>query len=156
MIKKSFSYAILSLIFFSCAAENINLSPIGSSISKEKITSSTYTLSEKKELVIHSSEITNLISTFPKFQNDAVNLEVKNLKTHLKNYIGALESYNNIGLYKANRKYEQSYPKLQKLRKLLNSNDDDVLNRYLVRIKTNMTRLQNVIPKDSVNTTLKN
>ena len=156
MTKKSFSYTLLSLIFFSCTAEKINLSPIGNSISEETIASTIYTLSEKKDLVIYSSEITNLISTFPKFRNDAVNLEVKNLKTHLKNYIGALESYNNTGLFKANRKYEQSYRNLQKLRKFLNSDDDEVLNRYLVRIKTSMSHLNNVIPKDSLNATLKN
>ncbi len=41
---------------------------------------------------------------------------------------------------------------MQKLRKFLNRDEDEVLNRYLVRIKTNMTFLNSTIPQDSVST----
>ncbi|MEC5157439.1 hypothetical protein [Chryseobacterium sp. MP_3.2] len=155
-MKRSISYIGLILIVSSCTAEKINLSPIANSFTQGNMVASTYTLGEKKDLIIYSSEITNLISTFPKFRNNAVNLEIKNLQTHLKDYIGALESYDNSGISRSNRKFEQSYRNLQNLRKNLNGDDDEVLNRYLVKIKTNMSRLNNFIPKDSINATLKN
>lgn len=155
-MKRSISYIGLILIASACTAEKINLSPLGNSFTERNVAASAYTSGEKKDLIIYSSEITNLISTFPKFRNYAVNLEVKNLKTHLKDYIGALKSYDNKGISRSNRKFEQSYRKLQNLRKNLNRDDDEVLNRYLVRIKTNMSRLNNLMPEDSINAPLKN
>lgn len=155
-MKRSISYIGLVLIVSSCTAEKINLSPLGNSFMQGNMVASTYTLGEKKDLIIYSSEITNLLSTFPKFQNNAVNLEVKNLKTHLKDYIGALESYDHKGISRSNRKFEQSYRNLQNLRKYLNGDDDEVLNRYLVKIKSNISRLNDSLPKDSINATLKN
>ena len=108
-----------------------------------------YSYSERKNLIVYSSEISNLITSFPKFKNDAVNEEVGKLKYYLKDYIGAMEAYNMNGLNTAQRNFEKSYKKLQKLRKYLNKDDDQVLNRYLVRIKTNMTFLESNISKDS-------
>ncbi len=153
MIKLKFKYLPLFLILLSCSAENINLSPViyNSSLNSE---SRVYKLDDKKALIIYSSEITNLISSFPKFKNDAVNSEVKILKLHLKEYIDAMEAYNMTGLFQSQRKFEKSYRKLQKLRKFLNDDEDGVLSRYLVRIKTNISQLDNLIPKDSLSTKL--
>ncbi|MCZ2082999.1 MULTISPECIES: hypothetical protein [unclassified Kaistella] len=144
MRKSNFGYILILLLSLSCSAEKINLSPVGGM----SLQSSSYSYSERKNLIVYSSEISNLISSFPKFKNDAVNLEVVNLKYHLKDYIGAIESYNINGLNNAQRNFEKSYKKLQKLRKYLNADDDQVLNRYLVRIKTNMTFLESNISKD--------
>lgn len=144
MRKSNFGYILILLLALSCSAEKINLSPVGGM----SLQSSSYSYSERKNLIVYSSEISNLISSFPKFKNDAVNLEVVNLKYHLKDYIGAIEAYNINGLNNAQRNFEKSYKKLQKLRKYLNADDDQVLNRYLVRIKTNMTFLESNISKD--------
>lgn len=111
--------------------------------------------SDRKNLIVYSSEISNLITSFPKFRNDAVNAEVVNLKYHLKDYIGAIDAYNVNGLHTAQRNFEKSYKKLQNLRKYLNKDDDQVLNRYLVRVKTNMTFLESNISKDSTATPAK-
>lgn len=112
--------------------------------------SPTYTLAERKNLIFYSSEITNLIASFPKFSNDAINKEVVNLKYHLRDYIGSMEEYNRTGLKKAEKKFEKSYKNLQKLRKYLKKEEDEVLNRYLVKIKTNMSQLNSNIPQDSI------
>ena len=152
MINLKFKNLLLLLLITSCSAENINLSPAGN-FSGQNSDLSIYKLDDKKALIIYSSEITNLISSFPKFKNDAVNSEVKILKIHLKEYIDAMEAYNSVGLLQARRKFEKSYRKLQKLRKFLNADEDGVLNRYLVRIKTNISQLDNLIPKDSLSTT---
>ena len=145
MRKSNFCYTLLLLLAVSCSAEKINLSPIGTMSSSSKIQS----YSERKNLIVYSSEISNLITSFPKFKNAAVNEEVGRLKYHLKDYIGAMEAYNMNGLNTSQRNFEKSYKKLQKLRKYLNKDDDQILNRYLVRIKTNMTFLESNISKDS-------
>lgn len=145
MRKLNFGYILLLLLALSCSAEKINLSPVG----EMSFQSEMYNYSDRKELIVYSSEITSLVSSFPKFRNDAVNAEVLNLKYHLKDYIGAMDAYNINGLNNAQRNFEKSYKKLQKLRKFLNQDEDQVLNRYLVRIKTNMTFLDSKISKDS-------
>ena len=151
MAKTTFGYLLLLLALFSCSAEKINLSPVGQMSDQSRI----YSYSERKNLIVYSSEITNLITSFPKFKNDAVNAEVVNLKFYLKDYIGAMEAYNINGLNNSQRNFERSYKKLQKLRRFLNQDDDQVLNRYLVRIKTNMTFLHSNISKDSATVPLK-
>lgn len=140
----------------SCSAENINLSPVGGMTYNSKANHSSYSLKERKNLIVYASEITNLMASFPKFRSDAVNKEVVQLNYHLKDYIGAIEAYNINGLVSAERNFERSYKKLQKLRKFLNQDEDAVLNRYLVRIKTNLSILNNNIPKDSLSPILKN
>mgnify|MGYP003604446182 CR=1 FL=1 len=146
MRKLNFGSLLLLLLILSCSVEKINLSPIAElSNSSEKDS-----YSNRKNLIVYSSEISNLITSFPKFRNDAVNLEVTNLKYHLKDYIGAMDAYNINGLNNAQRNFEKSYKKLQKLRKYLNDDEDQVLNRYLVRIKTNITFLESNISKDSL------
>ena len=145
MRKLNFGYSIILLLALSCSADKINLSPIGSMSSSTEI----YSYRDRKELIVYSSEITNLITSFPKFRNDAVNAEITKLKYHIKDYIGAMEAYNWNGLNTSQRNFEKSYKKLQHLRKFLNKDDDQILNRYLVRIKTNMTFLESNISKDS-------
>ena len=95
---------------------------------------------------VNASEITNLISTFPKFSNTALNEEVSSLKYTLQNYLYAIESGNKSGKNKTIRNLEKSYKHIQKLRKYLEKDEDEVLNRYLVRLKTNVTVIE-----DSVN-----
>ena len=152
MGKLNLGYILLLFISISCSVEKFNLSPVGESRAENnsKITDFSYTA--KKNQIIYSSEITNLIASFPKFKNDAVNSEVSNLKYYLKDYVGAMEAYNINGLNVARRKFEKSYKKLQKLRKYLNADDDQVLNRYLVRIKTNISLLESNIDKDLLST----
>ena len=156
MAKLNLSFVLLLLLLSSCSVEKMNLSPIGDNASQLSESAIPYSFDEKKILIVHSSEITNLISTFPKLRNDAVNAEVSNLKFHLKEYIIAMKSYNLILMDSSHRKFEKSYRKLQNLRKYLNRDDDEVLNRYLVRIKTSMTLINNNIPQDSISASPKN
>lgn len=156
MAKLNLSFVLLLLLLSSCSVEKMNLSPIGDNASQLSESAIPYSFDEKKILIVHSSEITNLISTFPKLRNDAVNAEVSNLKFHLKEYIIAMKSYNVIQMDSSHRKFEKSYRKLQNLRKYLNRDDDEVLNRYLVRIKTSMTLINNNIPQDSISVSPKN
>ena len=152
MTRLKVSYILLLFFIFSCTTEKINLSPLGESSASVNGSLNAYTFGERKSLIVYSSEITSLMGSFPKFRNEAVNNEVLILKSHLKDYIGAMTSYNLVAMEDSKIKFEKSYKKLQKLRKFLNSDEDEVLNRYLVRIKTNISFLNSTIPKDSAST----
>jgi hypothetical protein len=147
MGKLNFVYILLIFLSTSCSVEKFNLSPVGDVTSNKANTEFNYT--ERKNLSVYSSEITNLIATFPKFGNDMVNAEIANLKDHLENYIRAMEAYNIKDLNLSQRNFEKSYKKIQSLRKYLSSDEDQLLNRYMVKIKTNMTLLKSNLSKDS-------
>ncbi|MBO6185465.1 MAG: hypothetical protein J6O88_12380 [Chryseobacterium sp.] len=140
---------ILILITSSCATEKLNLSPLSntfSSDSKSSDSENSKSISINITENVNASEITNLISTFPKFSNTAVNDEVSTLKYTLQNYLYAVAAGNNSGKNKTIKNLEKSYKNIQKLRKYLKKDEDEVLNRYLVRLKTNITVIE-----DSVN-----
>ena len=114
-------------------------------------------VSEKMEATVHAAklaemnkqgEIIGCLIDGPFALDNAVNKEVLNLKSCLKDYIGAMEESNRNALEDSQKRYEKSNKKLQNLRKYLNKQDDDVLNRYLVRIKTSMTLLNSNISPD--------
>lgn len=94
------------------------------------------------EAIVYASSISNLISTFPKFRNDAVNREVSFLKNSLTEYLTSVRDFNASSKSKSLSDFEKYYKKIQKLRKFMIKEDDEVLNRYMVKIKTNMNLLE--------------
>ena len=147
---------LLPLFLISCSTEKVNLSPISDNLENNHIFSSgtSRSLKETTRDINYASELSNLMSSFPKFQNDAVNIEVKQLKKSGNNYLIGWKKYNVKMKSEALYDLKKSYKKLQKLKKYMKTEDSEVLNRYLVRIKTTLTMLesshQNKI--DSLNT----
>lgn len=144
-MKRLFIVGIVSVFITSCATEKLNLSPLSDSAAGTNSEDSRgvgINITEN----INASEITNLISSFPRFSNSALNEEVTVLKYTLQNYLYAVESGNVSGKSKAVKNLEKSYKSIQKLRRFLKKDDDEVLNRYLVRLKTNISVIE-----DSVN-----
>lgn len=94
------------------------------------------------EAIVYASSISNLIATFPKFRNDAVNREVSSLKVSLSDYLSAVRDFNQSTKYKSLENFEKYYKKIQKLRKFMVQDDEEVLNRYMVKIKTNINLLE--------------
>lgn len=129
----------------SCSTEKITFSPVGGNLSSlNSATPLNRNFKEKSDVVFYSSELTNQMSTFPKFKNSAVNEEVAVLKKYIKDYVYALQVYNIDEKAQALDRVERSYKKIQKLRNFLNSDDDNVINRYLVRIKSNIAKLESI------------
>jgi hypothetical protein len=130
----------------SCASEKPNFSPVdtffggGNAAVKENKAAKSATFNVKAN--VNAAELSNLISTFPKLKNTAVNSEIINLKGHLQNYLYALNDGSKKSKKNALKGYEDSYKRLQKLRKFLNKTDDEILIRYLTRIKTNITLIE--------------
>jgi len=106
------------------------------------------------EAIVYASSISNLVSTFPKFRNDAVNREVGTLKNSLTDYLTAIRNFNLSDKHKSLETFEKAYKKIQKLRKFLISDDDEVLNRYMVKIKTNINLLEASLNKSMQTTSM--
>lgn len=106
------------------------------------------------EDIVYASSISNLISTFPKFRNDDVNREIGFLKEALSDYLNSVRQLNEVDKKKAMEEFEKSYKKIQKLRKFIPSEDDEVLNRYMVKIKTNVNLLESSQTKSVQTTTM--
>lgn len=144
MKRKIFFYLAVSLlVMLSCSTEKIGLSPVTDNISNAPIPYNR-NFKEQTDDIFYASELTNLISTFPKFSNTALNEEVGILKTSVRSYVYAQQKYNIDAKEKNLYKIEKSYRKIQRLRKFLNKDEDDVLNRYLVRIKSNINKLESL------------
>lgn len=146
-MRKLFFFGVLLLIITSCATEKLNLSPLSNNFYSETKGSDSDRGAKKgfdiniKENV-NASEISNLISTFPKFKNNGLNDEITSLKYSLQNYLYAIDANNPAGKSRSVKSFEKSYKKIQKLRQQLDKDDDEVLNRYLVRLKTNISVIE--------------
>lgn len=146
-MRRLFFLGVLLIITSSCATEKLNFSPLSNSFySDAKGSDSDRGLKKSIDINIkenvNASEISNLIATFPKFKNAELNDETTALKYSLQNYLYAIDANNVTGKNRAIKNFEKSYRKIQKLRKHLNKDDDEVLNRYLVRLKTNISVIE--------------
>ncbi|SFI22181.1 hypothetical protein [Halpernia frigidisoli] len=143
-MKLTFSAAcIFSLLMMSCSSEKVNLSPVSDNLRNDLYESSN-DLSKKTATLAYQSDISNLLSTFPKFNNKLLDREVDALKSALNGYIAAIS---NKDIKKRNnfyKSYVNSYIKIQNLRKSLTSDLDNILNRYMVRLKTNVNLLESL------------
>ncbi|MDR6923248.1 MULTISPECIES: hypothetical protein [Chryseobacterium] len=145
-MKKLFFFGVL-IIITSCATEKLNLSPLSNNFYSETKGSDSDRGSKKSFDInikenVNASEISNLISTFPKFKNDGLNEEITSLKYSLQNYLYAIDANNLNGKNRAIKSFEKSYKKIQKLRQNIEKDDNEVLNRYLVRLKTNISVIE--------------
>ncbi|MDC8106540.1 hypothetical protein ACNFU2_16735 [Chryseobacterium sp. PTM-20240506] len=146
-MKRLFFFGILFILTSSCASEKLNFSPLSNNFySEAKGSDSDRGLKKSIDINIkenvNASEISNLISTFPKFKTISINEEVLSLKYSLQNYLYAIDANNISGKNRAIKSFEKSYKKIQKLRQDLPKDDDEILNRYLVRLKTNISVIE--------------
>lgn len=149
-LKKILIHIVMFLGLVSCSLEKAYISPLGNVLSSEEsinyMSNDTtgYSVKNKSEIVHYSSELTNHLSSFPKVAHPEMNKEINILKREIKNYIYAVQEHNITAKDKARLKVEVSYKKIQKLRKHLSAKEDSLVNRYLVKIKTNITKLESL------------
>ena len=148
-MKRLYFFGLLLIIIISCATEKPNVSPLSTSFYSEakkaeaEAEASSFSININEN--VNAAEISNLIATFPKFKNIALNEEINTLKYSLQNYLYAIDAGNTSGKNKTLKSLEKSYKKIQKLRSYLTKDDDAVLNRYFVRLKTNITFIEDSI-----------
>ncbi|MBD8083418.1 hypothetical protein [Chryseobacterium caseinilyticum] len=144
-MKTTFLSVSIIFILWSCATEKSNTSPVPAGISSEKKSDETGDISLKISENANAAEVSNLLSTFPVFSKKEVNEEISVLKYSLQNYLYALDAGNSNAKNKQLKSMQKSYRKIQKLRKSLTTDENDILNRYLVRIKTNVAVIENSV-----------
>ncbi|WP_379965786.1 hypothetical protein [Epilithonimonas sp. UC225_85] len=137
---KSF-YKLLTLIITTAIIGSCSTNSAASEQVHSDLLSDTYAYLSP-EAIVYASSISNLVATFPKFRNDAINREVSSLKVSLSDYLGAVRDFNQSTKHKSLEDFEKYYKKIQKLRKFMTKDDDEVLNRYMVKIKTNINLLE--------------
>lgn len=152
-MKRIFFFGVLIVTISSCTTEKPNFSPLSNSFYSEtkgpdpdKGTRNSIEMNVNEN--VNASEISNLTATFPQFKNTALNSEITVLKYSLQNYLYAIDANNISGKNKALKDFENSYRKIQKLRQKLNSDDNEVLNRYLVRLKSNVSAIEDSIKRN--------
>lgn len=133
---KLIAVSIISVIIGSCSTNSAASEQVHSDM-----LSDTYAYLSP-EAIVYASSISNLVATFPKFRNDAVNKEVSSLKNSLTEYLTSVRDFNLSEKHKSLDEFERYYKKIQKLRKFMVKDDDEVLNRYMVKIKTNINLLE--------------
>ncbi|MBE4951289.1 hypothetical protein [Chryseobacterium culicis] len=150
-MKRLIFLGVLIILTSSCATEKLNLSPLSNNFYSDTKGSDSDRGSKKNFNInikenINASEISNMVSTFPKFKNNGINEEITSLKYSLQNYLYAIDANNSTGKSRALKSFEKSYKKIQKLRQNLDRDEDEVLNRYLVRLKTNISVIEDTLP----------
>lgn len=137
---KSFYKLLVILLLFNFSESCSTSSAAAEELHSDSLADSYAYLSP--ESIVYASTISNLVSTFPKFTNDAVNREVLSLKNALTDYLTAIKDFHQAEKSKSVEVFEKHYKNIQKLRKFMTRDDDEVLNRYMVKIKTNMNLLE--------------
>lgn len=154
MIKKVFGL-LTALFVVSCSVETMNTAPISqkqkpSSIYAQEISTPMDLYSNTKislEQVKYTSDITNTISDFPTFSNKKLNEQIRVLKFNLQEYVYAIKNHNPKGKEFALKKYTQAIKKIQDMKSQLNPDEAELINRLLVKVKTNITMLESISPK---------
>lgn len=136
------------LLLVSCSVEKVSVSPattLLSEVSYDTFADAADGIETKIEFINYSSEINNAFqNSLISFSKKEVNEEVSALKFTISEYLYAVKEHNMVGKEKSFFNYEKSYKKLQKLKNKLNPEEQDILNRFLVKIKTNISLIESL------------
>lgn len=136
------------LLLVSCSVEKVSVSPataLLSEVSYDTFADAADGIETKIEFINYSSELNNAFqNSLISFSKKEVNEEVSALKFTISEYLYAVKEHNTIGKEKSFFNYEKSYKKLQKLKNKLNPEEQDTLNRFLVKIKTNISLIESL------------
>lgn len=148
MVLRILSLCGIYFLTMACSVEKVNLSPaFHLSSNTNNISDKTFYSSENRaEFIRYSSDITHFFTLMNGyvFTNKEINQEISNLKFIVSEYIYAVREHNSVGRNKALYNYEKSYKKLQKFRKKASLDEQEMLNRFLVNIKTNITLIESL------------
>lgn len=148
-MKKSVLFLNFSLaILTSCMAETNHFSPLTASLStkSKEVNNVIKKVENNIDKNVYASEITNLTSSFPKTSNEKFNEKVSLLKFQVRYYlevndVPSLEE-------KAIKNIKSTYKKVQNLMKKLSEEEKELVKIPLVKIKTNITKLQTLPQKN--------
>jgi len=90
----------------------------------------------------YMASLTNVLNEIPLFKNKGVNKEVSRLKNTVKSYVYALKDNDSKQIENTYQDYIEVFKNLQNLKKDLNSDEEQLLDVYLTRIKANINSLE--------------
>ena len=135
------------LLATSCSVEKENLSPTTSIFDEIQ----SYTpkniqreIENQSNFILYSSEITNSFKAVKNLSYPIINSEISNLQFYITEFIYATQAYNHIDKEKAFSKYEKAYKKVKKLKNKLPDEEQQRLNQFLVKVKTNMSLIETI------------
>lgn len=144
-MKKLISLLFLSILWTSCSVEKVNLSPLSNSFTSYSLSSNLVENSSKSfDKVNYLSEITNTLSEFPTFSVQNLNAEIYKMKLYISDYIYAIKQNDNANKTKAYKNFTTTYKNIQNLKSNLTPEEVELLNRYLVKIKTNISLIDSI------------
>lgn len=131
------------VLWTSCSVEKINLSPLANSFSGY---SSSSNFAEKANQSVntinYTSELSNLLAEFPVFSSKNLNSEIYRLRLCITDYIFAIKQRDVIGKNDAYELYKKTYINIQKLKTKLPDDELELLNRFMAKVKTNITLIE--------------
>ncbi|WP_018675335.1 hypothetical protein [Riemerella columbina] len=136
---------MLIVVSGSCSVEKVNLSPLSQNFMDKNDLSVYQSLDHVEtnlERLKYTSDLSNVVTAFPVFENHDINQCVNHLKSHISEYLYATQKYNEDKRVQSLKDIQNTYKKVQKYRKALSPQDNETLNFYLVKIKTNINLIE--------------
>ncbi|MDY3362444.1 hypothetical protein D1J36_002215 [Riemerella anatipestifer] len=149
MFKNLLPLVFTIFLLVSCSVEQVNLSPLSQGIvskGEAKTSPDTIVMSASVNVsqVKYASELSTAADKLPRFSDAAINKHIDLIKFNVSEYLYALREHNENRKVRTLDGLQKSYKKLQGLRKNLSLEEDEALNFYLVKIKTNITMLESI------------
>jgi hypothetical protein len=142
-MRKFISLFFALILWTSCSVEKLNLSPLANSFSNTNyVYSASSKTSESINTINYTSELSNLLSEFPIFSNKIMNSEIYKLKLYITDYLYAIKQKDVISKNDAYELYKKSFVNIQKLKDKLPEDELELLNRFMAKVKTNITLIE--------------
>lgn len=142
-MRKFISLFFALILWTSCSVEKLNLSPLANSFSNiNSVYSASSKTSESINTINYTSELSNLLSEFPIFSNKTMNSEIYKLKLHITDYLYAIKQKDVISKNDAYELYKKTFVNIQKLKDKLPEDELELLNRFMAKVKTNITLIE--------------
>lgn len=140
MVRNLILLILLSMIIVSCSTEKIAfLSEIGS---KQNLIDFQKDISQNINKVNYMSELSDIVSYMPEFKNEKINKVIEKTKFDITDYVYAIREYNRVGEERSFDRLQSDFKKLTKFKNLMSEDEYEVLMRYLVKIKSNISLLK--------------
>ena len=142
-MRKFISLFFALILWTSCSVEKLNLSPLANSFSNTNyVYSASSKTSESINTINYTSELSNLLSEFPIFSNKTMNSEIYKLKLYITDYLYAIKQKDVISKNDAYELYKKTFVNIQKLKDKLPEDELELLNRFMAKVKTNITLIE--------------
>lgn len=140
MVKKLILFILLSVIIVSCSAEKIAF--FSETNSKQNLINFQKDVSQNVNKVNYMSELSDIVSYIPEFKNEKLNKVIEKTKFDITDYVYAIREYNRVGEERSFDRLQSDFKKLTKFKNLMSEDEYEVLMRYLVKIKSNISLLK--------------